>query len=240
MCEEPRPSDAAPDAAAAAPAEEAAVLICAEMLASPKANPRRDFEQGMSPFPAVAIALICNFIATFAWEAATGALHDAQAMLAAGAINLPELQRGEVWRLASCLFLHGDAKHLVGNSVALYIIAMASQQAFGAGKTLAAFFVTGAVASAISVWFQPVPTIGASGAIFGLIGAVIAFLYRYRRKFYFRDARIALVLLLWSLFQVGAGFLDPQIANGAHIAGLVCGGLLGMLLPPKLGAVGGR
>jgi rhomboid protease GluP len=207
------------------------------MLASPKVDARRDFEQGMSPFPAVAILLICCFIATFSWEAAAGILPNGQALIAAGAINLPELQRGEVWRLTTCLFLHGDANHLIGNCMALYIIAMASQQAFGAGKTLAAFFLTGAAASAVSVWFQPVPTIGASGAIFGLIGAVIAFLYRYRRKFYLRDARIALVLLLWSLYQVGAGFLDPQIANAAHVAGLVGGGVLGLLLPPKLGAV---
>ncbi|HUY90708.1 MAG TPA: rhomboid family intramembrane serine protease [Pirellulales bacterium] len=230
----PNPPQADADAAPAAPAEEAALVISAEMLVSAKAEPRRDFERGMSPFPRTTIALLCALVATFVWEELSGALDNVQALLAAGAINLPELQRGEVWRLVTCLFLHADANHLIGNCVALYIIGMASQQAFGAGRTLMSFFLTGAVASAVSVWFQPVPTVGASGAIFGLIGAVIAFLYRYRDKFYLRDARIAWVLLVWSLCQVGTGFLNPQVANAAHCAGLILGGVLGLLLPPKL------
>lgn len=223
------------DAPPPAPAEEAAILISAEMLVSPRVESRRDFEQGMSPFPRATVALICALVATFVWEVASGALENVQGLLAAGAIDLPELQRGEVWRLVTSLFLHADAKHLVGNCVALFIIGMASQQAFGAGKTLAAFFLTGAVASAISVWFQPVPTIGASGAIFGLIGGVIAFLYRYRNQFYLRDARIGWVLSIWSLYVIATGFLNPRVANVAHLTGLIGGGLIGLLLPSKLG-----
>lgn len=227
---------AKPDDVSIAAAEEAALVISAEMLVSAKTEARQDFEQGMSAFPKTTIALLIALIAAFVWELASGALDNVQALLAAGAINLPELERGEVWRLVACLFLHADAKHLVGNCVALYIIGMASQQAFGAGRTLMSFFLTGAVSSAVSVWFQPVPTIGASGAIFGLIGAVIAFLYRYRDKFYLRDARIGWVLLIWSLFQVAGGFFSPQVANAAHCAGLILGGVLGLLLPPKLQA----
>lgn len=227
-------SQAEPDAVSAAAGEEAALMISADMLVSAETETRQDFERGMSAFPKTTIALLVALFATFVWELVNGALDNVQALLAAGAINLPELQRGEVWRLVACLFLHADAQHLVGNCVALYIIGMASQQAFGAGRTLMSFFLTGAVSSAVSVWFQPVPTIGASGAIFGLIGAVIAFLYRRRDKFYLRDARIAWVLLVWSLYQVATGFFSPQVANAAHCAGLILGGVLGLLLPPKL------
>lgn len=213
--------------------DEAAIVITADMLAAPANRQRRDFEQGMSFVPLVACSLIAVNIAAFAWEAAVGALQNEQAILAAGAVNWPELQRGEYWRLATSMFLHADASHLVGNCVALYILGMAAEHGFGSGKTLVGYLAIGVAASLLSVWLQPVPTVGASGAIFGLMGAVMIFMHRHRREFYVRDARIGVVLLVWSLYQIATGFLNPQIANWAHVGGLAGGAFLGLCLKPR-------
>jgi rhomboid protease GluP len=78
--------------------------------------------------------------------------------------------------------------------------------------------------------------VGASGAIFGLMGAVIVVLYRYRSVYEVRDGRIGIVLAAWAAFTILAGLVDPMIDNAAHLGGLVGGMLTGWLVRPRLPA----
>src|SRR5487761_1073746 len=141
----------------------------------------------MAHWPPIALALITANVGVFVWEAATGALANTEAIIAAGALHRPEVARGEYWRLLSSMFLHGDTSHLIGNCVVLYILGMACEHAVGVPRSLEIYLLCGLAGSLLSVLTEPGPTVGASGAIFGLMGCTAAFLYRHRRQFYLRD-----------------------------------------------------
>ena len=99
----------------------------------------------------------------------------------------------------------------------------------GAAAGLAGGIATGIV--------EPLPTVGASGAVFGLMGCLVAVLQRLRRTVQIRDGRVAVVVGLWALWQIVLGFTSPLIANFAHIGGFIAGGLLGLMVPSRLAAL---
>lgn len=116
----------------------------------------------------------------------------------------------------------------------LYIVGMACEHAFGRLRTLAVLAACGLAGSAASVLANPGPSVGASGAVFGVAAAVIAFLRRHRASFFVRDARIGVVLLAWALYQIALGFTDPFTDNYAHLGGFAAGAVLGLVLKPNL------
>jgi membrane associated rhomboid family serine protease len=118
--------------------------------------------------------------------------------------------------------------------VALYIIGMAGEHALGAARLLAVYTVSALVGSVASVLSGPGPSVGASGAIFGLMGAVILILFRYRHVYHVRDKRIGVVLTAWAGFVILTGLADPMIDNAAHLGGLIGGVLAASLMRPRL------
>jgi len=210
-------------------------LITEDMLArEAKRESRVDFEKGMSYAPRLTLVLILANAAVFAWEMATGALADEQSIIAAGALQRASVLNGEVWRLVSSMFLHGGPGHLIGNCVVLYILGMACEHAQGWRQTMLIYGIGGLCGSVLSVVFSSGPSVGASGAVFGVMAAVIVFFYKYQKSFYLRDKRVGFVLLVWALYQIGGGFFTPYIDNFAHIGGFVGGGILGLRLRPAL------
>jgi membrane associated rhomboid family serine protease len=96
-------------------------------------------------------------------------------------------------------------------------------------------YAAGAIAgSGLSVLLSPGPSVGASGAVFGVMSAVVLVLYRYQDRFYVRDKRIAVVLLVWGAYQVATGFLTPFIDNFAHIGGAAGGAAAALVFEPRL------
>ncbi len=83
---------------------------------------------------------------------------------------------GEYYRLVTSMFLHGGIVHLLFNMYAIYILGDFIERFYGAKKYLAIYFVSGVVASIFSLYFSPVMGVGASGAIFGLLGAALVLL----------------------------------------------------------------
>ena len=81
---------------------------------------------------------------------------------------------------------------------------------------------------------NPGPSVGASGAIFGVTGSIIVFLYKHQDHFYVRDKRIGWVLGFWALYSIATSFLDPYIDNFAHIGGFLAGGLITLFLQPAV------
>lgn len=230
--------DAAPegesDPAAAAPPAPPPLLITADMLAPDPHAGKRDFERGMSLAPAATLALVAVNVLVFAWQLSTGALESEERLLAAGALEGTAVGRGEVWRLGTSMFLHGGFDHLIGNCIALYILGMAAEHAFGWRRMLPAYLAAGLAGSVASVLVEPRPTVGASGAIFGLMGLLIVMLRRNRDRLFVRDGRIGVVLLAWAAWSVATGFLDPAIANFAHLGGFAAGALAGLVIRPPL------
>src|SRR5207253_160769 len=80
----------------------------------------------------------------------------------------------------------------------------------------------------------PGPSVGASGAIVGVVAAVVVALYRHQKRFYLRDKRIGFVLLVWAAYQISTGLLSPYIDNYGHLGGFAGGATAAWLLKPSL------
>jgi rhomboid protease GluP len=224
-----------PDMPDVPPPEPPPLEISADMLAQPEPPESRvDFERGMSVFPWLCLGLIVANTAVFAWELAVGALGSTASITAAGALHRESVLHGEVWRMPWSMFLHGDVAHLVGNCVVLYILGMGLEHAVGFVSTAGVYLFAGLCGAALSLLMQPGPGVGASGAIFGLAGALVVFLYRFRHVYYVRDKQIGYVLLAWAVFQIVTGFLDPRIDNFAHLGGFAGGALAALTVRPRV------
>ena len=129
----------------------------------------------------------------------------------------------QYWRLITVMFLHASLLHILFNMYALYLFGYLIENAFGKARFLGIYFVSGFLASVTSYLFMPANAVGvgASGAIFGLLGAWVA--YNYRR----RGTRLASMYLQNAVFIVVInlilGFSIPNIDNSAHIGGLIAG-----------------
>lgn len=137
----------------------------------------------------------------------------------------------EPGRFVSWLFLHGDGLHLLMNGLALVGLGRLAEALYGPGRLLWLFLLCG-VASGLASWAGGVDvSVGASGALFGWMGALLSFGVRYRRvlpedlKLLFRRQLLPGVLL-----NLGIGMLLPFVDNHAHAGGLVAGVILGWVL----------
>jgi rhomboid protease GluP len=201
-----------------------------------------DFERGMGYAPPGTLAIIALLVAVFIWQLSTGALQSEAGIVDAGALVRSRVLEGEHWRMLSATLLHGGFDHLLGNCLALYILGMAGEHALGAWRVLVLYLASGLAGSLASVLTGPGPSVGASGAICGLMGAVVLILYKYRRVYHVRDKEIGLVLAGWAAYTIIIGALDPQIDNWAHFGGLVGGAVVALGVRPKVarGAKGTR
>jgi rhomboid protease GluP len=140
---------------------------------------------------------------------------------------------GQYYRFLTAMFLHGGLAHLFFNSFALYSLGFETERLFGAQRFLAIYMIAGLGGGVASYALNPNPSVGASGAIFGLIGALIAF-YVVARPVLGGIARQQLGSLIFiTLINLALGFTTPYIDNNAHIGGLLTGALLGWLLAPR-------
>lgn len=193
-----------------------------------------DFERGMSAAPFIILILILANTAMFVWELAAGALTSDETIVAAGALVRERVTAGEYWRLVSATFLHGGWDHLLGNCLVLYIVGMACEHALGGPATALVYGASGVAGSLLSTLLSPGPSVGASGAVFGVMAAVIVTLWRHRARFRVRDKRVSVVLVAWAGYQVVTGFLTPFIDNFGHIGGFLGGGLVALGVRPRL------
>jgi membrane associated rhomboid family serine protease len=144
-----------------------------------------------------------------------------------GAMQPLAIADGQFWRLFSAMFLHAGLFHIGFNAYALWLFGRAIEGTLGRPWFLVIYFVSGFLASAASYAFGPLTAlgVGASGAIFGIFGAFIA--YNYRRRDTALGAanlRTALMLIvLNALLAVGYSAIDWR----AHLGGLLSGLLIG-------------
>ena len=139
---------------------------------------------------------------------------------------------GQWWRLVSSMFLHGSVWHLGFNMLALWQVGRLAERIFGSTRFVALYFIAGVSGSLASVLWNPnVNSVGASGAIFGILGGLLAFLGRANTGVpptVVTELRASLLPFL--LFSLWMGFVYPHTDNAAHIGGLVGGWLAGHLL----------
>ncbi len=210
------------------------LLITEDMLVDRPENTSIDFERGMSYFPPLTLMLISANIVVFLGQVLTGSLQSKDAIIAAGALERTHLLQGEVWRLLSPVFLHGSLDHLIGNCLALYILGIACEHALGFMQMGIVYLFSGFCGSLLSAIAQPGPSVGASGAIFGLMGILVVFLYKYQHLFFIRDRRIGFVIAVWGAYTILGGLFTPYVDNFAHIGGAIGGSLSLLFQKPKL------
>lgn len=220
------------------PPQEPPLLLTQDArMGSGPIEPRADFEKGMSYWPRLTIALILINVAVFIAELVGGALESTEAVIAAGALERGAVLEGEVWRLLSAVFLHGSIDHLLGNCLALYVLGMAVEHAFGVTRSFVLYIACGVIASCISILAAPGPSVGASGAIFGLMSLTAVFFYRFRKLVFLRDNRLGLVLLVWAAWQFIIGAMTPMVDNFAHLGGFIAGAVVGLIAGPTHPAI---
>jgi rhomboid protease GluP len=151
-----------------------------------------------------------------------------QAYYLFGEKSVPEVFQGEAWRLVTANYLHGGVIHLLFNCFALTTLGPLVEQAFGARKFFTIYTVCGVAALLVSSLFSRSPAVGASGALFGLMGFAIVY-GRFRGGSAGR--LVSEQLLRWAMYGVFMLFM-PGIDNLAHIGGFVTGGILGALVSP--------
>ena len=204
------------------------IRITPEMLLSR----RVDFERRMHRWPPLTLAIIGVLAVVFAVEAALKAITSAERLIAFGALSRPEVFAGQYWRLLSATWLHGGLDHFVSNAIALYILGMICEHAFGRSQYFVLYVLSGLGGSVLSLLISEGPSVGASGAIFGLQGAAIVLFRRHRDRILMRDRRIGVVLLGWAIYSIVTGLTSPFIDNGAHIGGGLTGALIARILHP--------
>ena len=163
-----------------------------------------------------------------------------------GGINLPggqlfsdwalqglAVSDGEWWRLVTAMFLHGSVLHLMFNMLALYWLGTIIEQALGTPRFLLVYFVSGLAGSAGALWLSSAlaVTVGASGAIFGMIGALLILEYLSTGSLMGQ----AMILIL---INMALTFAVPGISIGGHLGGLMGGivatyALMQFRFPPK-------
>ena len=138
----------------------------------------------------------------------------------------------ELFRLFSSIFLHGGLIHLLCNMYSIYIIGPQLESFFGKTKFIVIYILSGVIGNLLSMTFlqDNIVSVGASGAIFGLLGALLYFGYHYRVYLsgVIRSQIIPLILL-----NLTIGFLSAGINNVAHIGGIIGGILITMAVGVK-------
>ncbi len=161
------------------------------------------------------------------------ATENGQFMLIYGAKYNDLISAGEWWRLLTAAFLHFGLFHLLMNSFSLYQLGPQVERLFGRGRFLVIYLLAGLYGNLLSYLFSTSLSAGASGAIFGLLGAFIAYLRRYRQLFGASGQSALRSMLLVVGVNLVFGLTSGVVDNFAHIGGLAAGFILGELLRPE-------
>ncbi|KAF3433019.1 hypothetical protein FNV43_RR24121 [Rhamnella rubrinervis] len=142
------------------------------------------------------------------------------------------VQRHQGWRLVTCIWLHAGVIHLLANMISLIFIGIRLEQQFGFVRIGIVYLFSGFGGSILSSLFlRNNISVGASGALFGLLGAMLSELFT-NWTIYTNKVAALLTLVVIIVINLGIGIL-PHVDNFAHIGGFLTGFLLGFVLMPR-------
>lgn len=169
------------------------------------------------------------------YSLALGGQGQQQALVILGAKINFLIDHGQSWRLASPLFLHFGLLHILFNGYALYLLGRIVENLYGRRRFLLIYFISGIFSILSSYFGSEHISVGASGAIFGLLGAAAVMGYKHReeippvfRRFFGRG------LLPWIVLNLSLGLFIDGIDNYAHVGGLVAGSLTAFFLRARI------
>ncbi|MED4827872.1 rhomboid family intramembrane serine protease [Bacillus atrophaeus] len=175
------------------------------------------FQNGKPFFTYIFIAL--QLIMFFLLEI-NGGSTNTETLVAFGAKENSLIAAGEWWRLVTPIVLHIGLAHLAFNTFALWSIGTAVEKIYGSGRFLLIYLLAGVTGSIASFVFSPYPSAGASGAIFGCLGALL-YLAVSNRKLFLKTIGTNIIVII--IINLGFGFAVSNIDNSGHIGGLIGG-----------------
>jgi rhomboid protease GluP len=161
-------------------------------------------------------------------------VHDELLLVRAGALFRPAVMAGEWWRVCNAMFLHGGFVHLFVNMYGLYLLGRFTEEVFGPARFLSVYLISGLIGGLASTAVGAgALSVGASGAIMGLLGALIVTLIMRRGHWpeAWRRALLGNLVLLGAL-QIYIGFQVAMIDNAAHVGGMLGGAAATVVLAP--------
>lgn len=143
---------------------------------------------------------------------------------------------GQWWRLVSSQFVHLDIMHILMNGYGLYLLGPMLERFYGPRRLFVMYIMSGTFASLASYYFNDIPSGGASGAIYGLVGGLLVFGTKYRRTLPQRVTRALTVgFLPWVVLGLSIGFIGSiPMDNAAHLGGLFSGAVLAYVMASGL------
>ena len=151
-------------------------------------------------------------------------------LIAFGAKVNTLIQAGQIWRFFTSAFIHIGIMHLVFNLYALWALGPLTEESFGHRRFLIIYILSALGGSIASFLFTTALSAGASGAIFGLLGALLYF--SYKRPYLWKSG-LGMNLIIVIFVNFGFGLLQPGIDNFAHLGGLVTGTITSIVLAKK-------
>ena len=179
------------------------------------------------------LGLITLTALVFLLQLATTQFYGVDLVMVLGAKVNEAIAVGQVWRLITPIFIHAGVIHLLVNMYSLYALGPAVESFFGSRRMLVVFLLSGIAGVAFSLAFSPYPSVGASGAIFGLLGALGAFLFLHRSTLGRWGSVQLRQIIFVAVLNLGLG-LTPGIDNWGHLGGLLAGTTLAWFLGPRL------
>lgn len=186
---------------------------------------KRYFKQDFKLFY-VTYFLIITVVIIFLLMTLAGGSTNFDVLILFGAKVNPLIEAGQYWRLLTSVFLHIGFTHLLFNTYALFILGKFTEGMFGHVRFLILFIFSGLSGSTLSYLMSPHLSAGASGAIFGLLGAVVV--YGWNNHF-IRNSGLMTNLLIILGINLVLGMIIPGLDNNAHLGGLIGGATLGLI-----------
>lgn len=186
--------------------------------------------------PIITILLVSINVLVFLWLSMFGMTEDGTYLLQHGAMYLPfVIENGEYYRMFTCMFLHFGFSHLMNNMIMLFFLGNVLEEELGWWKYVILYLASGLGGNILSAWNDLhtgvyAVSAGASGAIFGVIGALIFLVLKNHGRLGNLSIRGMLFMAACSLYH---GFTSAGVDNMAHIGGLVTGFLMAVLLYRK-------
>ncbi|CAH8349813.1 unnamed protein product [Eruca vesicaria subsp. sativa] len=153
-------------------------------------------------------------------------------VLAWGAKVNSLIDRGQLWRLATSSVLHANPMHLMINCYSLNSIGPTAENLGGPKRFLAVYLTSAVASSAMSYWLNKSPSVGASGAIFGLVGSVAVFVMRHKQMVRGGNEDLMQIAQVIAL-NMTLGLVSRGIDNWGHIGGLLGGTAMAWLVGPQ-------
>ncbi|MCY4654948.1 MAG: rhomboid family intramembrane serine protease [Dehalococcoidia bacterium] len=201
-------------------------------------NSTRLLPPGLDRTPYVTWLLLGANVIVYLLTELMGGSTAAEVLIRLGAMESWLIASGEYWRLFSAMFLHSGLIHLGFNIIGLLIFGQQLERLYGYSRFLVIYILAGLAGSITSYVFNLSATpnaigVGASGAVFGILGALVAFFLSNRGLLGKMGRQTLIGLLALAAINLAVGFAMPGIDNFAHIGGFVGGFLLGMAFSPN-------